>query len=418
MNQLLTRALTGDSLHSKFRLGRGSIKNLTIQTALIICPTGDYPVTLDHRLLGLTIGERILLALEMGGVKRVVFVGNGPRPVSSRANVEIVRADDAVLGDNEDAFALLAADVVFDPKMLKSLGEAPNNLPVRRLSSSEWLSAISSADEWLMRLGQGFAESGVDFAIRVIDRRSARAAERSLLRSMRKPIDGFISRNLNRWISLFFTRWLVRTGIRPNQLTVFIMAMGVLSAVAAAFAEHWWALVLAGILFQAQSIFDGCDGEIARLTYRFSYLGQWLDTIGDDMTNYLFFGGLVIGQARVLDLPWLYLPGAITFLTMVSMSAVMYQRIAKMGTGDLLAIEDTLTTGQYTGFLGSILKLLRMISKRDFFVFLVAIGTAAQLPFIAMVMMGIGAYPAFFLVTANELRLRRKEQGSQSTSSV
>ena len=41
---------------------------------------------------------------------------------------------------------------------------------------------------------------------------------------------------------------------------------------------------------------------MARLTYRFSHLGQWLDSVGDDLTNYLFCIALALGQA------WWYRP--------------------------------------------------------------------------------------------------------------
>ena len=36
-------------------------------------------------LLGLTLGERVLLALKSSGVERVVFLGQGPQPQCERA---------------------------------------------------------------------------------------------------------------------------------------------------------------------------------------------------------------------------------------------------------------------------------------------------------------------------------------------
>ena len=252
--------------------------------------------------------------------------------------------------------------------------------------------------------------SGHGYAIRVVDADAARHARRSLLVSLRKPIDGFISRNLNRHISIFFSSLLVWTGLRPNQLTVFIMGMGLASSFFAAFPENQSFLFIAALLFQGQSIFDGCDGEIARLTYRFSPLGQWLDTIGDDMTNYFFCLGLAVGQARVLECPWLYVAGGITFLSQLVLSGIMYQRIAKMGSGDLLVLPDTLTTGQYSGFLGLVLKFFRLITKRDFFVFIIAVITALGFPLAAFITMAIGGYIALAGVALNELRLRKMER--------
>ena len=45
-------------------------------------------------------------------------------------------------------------------------------------------------------------------------------AEKTLLRRLRKPTDGWVSRYLNRSISTRLSRWLVRTPITPNQMTL------------------------------------------------------------------------------------------------------------------------------------------------------------------------------------------------------
>jgi hypothetical protein len=57
-------------------------------TALVLCPDSEPGVGVEHKIAGLTVGERLLLALSHEGVGRVAFVGNGPRPVSSRADIE------------------------------------------------------------------------------------------------------------------------------------------------------------------------------------------------------------------------------------------------------------------------------------------------------------------------------------------
>src|SRR5262249_39817000 len=94
----------------------------------------------------------------------------------------------------------------------------------------------------------------------VCDASSKRAAEKALLASLRKPQDGWTSTHLNRPISLLLTRWLVTTALTPNQLSVAILGIGLLGAALAA--KSTYAAQLAGaMLFQAQSVLDGCDGE-------------------------------------------------------------------------------------------------------------------------------------------------------------
>ena len=87
----------------------------------------------------------------------------------------------------------------------------------------------------------------------VTDKASAGQATRALLASLRKPIDGVVSRHLNRYVSLAVTRQLVRLGIRPNVFTVVFLLIGLIAAGCVAFTEYWWALVAGGVLFQAQS---------------------------------------------------------------------------------------------------------------------------------------------------------------------
>jgi hypothetical protein len=53
----------------------------------------------------------------------------------------------------------------------------------------------------------------------------------------------------------------------------------------------------------------GCPkGGLARLKFQGSRLGQWLDTLVDDSTNWLFDGGVAIGTYRSTGDPvWLHL---------------------------------------------------------------------------------------------------------------
>ena len=50
-------------------------------------------------------------------------------------------------------------------------------------------------------------------------------------------------------------------------------------------------LILGGILFQAASVLDGVDGEMARATFRTSPSGATLDSAVDIATNLLFVAG-------------------------------------------------------------------------------------------------------------------------------
>ena len=72
-------------------------------------------------------------------------------------------------------------------------------------------------------------------------------------------------------------------------------------------------LIVGGLLFQAASVFDGVDGEIARATFRSSPAGAALDTGVDMATNLSFMLGVTInlglseGREAVLVGGWGFL---------------------------------------------------------------------------------------------------------------
>ena len=117
-------------------------------------------------------------------------------------------------------------------------------------------------------------------------------AQRALLQHARgKSRDGPVSRWLNRPLSISLSRLLVATPVTPNQISLFSF---VLSAVAAWLftCQGYLALVLGGVLAQAASVIDGCDGEVARLKYLRSDYGGWFDAVLDRYADALLLFGL------------------------------------------------------------------------------------------------------------------------------
>lgn len=107
------------------------------------------------------------------------------------------------------------------------------------------------------------------------------------LELMSKPQDGFISRFLNRPISSRITRVLLKFPIHPNAWTISIF---VLPLVASAFLVrgNYLSIVIGAAIFQAFSILDGCDGEIARAKDLESKFGERLDNVCDFLASLLY----------------------------------------------------------------------------------------------------------------------------------
>jgi len=122
--------------------------------------------------------------------------------------------------------------------------------------------------------------------------RTLREADRLLLLATAKPQDGLFSRTFNRPISRSITRFLIRFAwIEPLHATAgtALIAVAMLAALLGLPAHG---AVIGAVLFQAASIFDGVDGEIARATFRTSPAGARLDSLIDAATNLAFVAGL------------------------------------------------------------------------------------------------------------------------------
>ncbi len=114
---------------------------------------------------------------------------------------------------------------------------------------------------------------------------------------MSKPQDGFISRFLNRPISRRITRFLLKFPIHPNAWTISIFVLPLIACVFLV-RGNYISIVIGAAIFQAFSILDGCDGEIARARNLESKFGERLDYFCDFMASLLYVLALGLGLHR------------------------------------------------------------------------------------------------------------------------
>jgi phosphatidylglycerophosphate synthase len=153
-----------------------------------------------------------------------------------------------------------------------------------------------------------------EFIVAVSDEASRRRADRLLYQSLLKATDGFVSRYLNRPVSLWVTRRVIETNLSPNQMTLLAAMVG-LGGIGVVLAWGTAGLIPGALLVQLQSILDGCDGEISRLKYIRSRTGEWLDQVLDDVVNLGFF--CAVGWV-------LYLAGSTTALALTVTGAALH----------------------------------------------------------------------------------------------
>ena len=248
----------------------------------------------------------------------------------------------------DEPFVLLMADHVFDEVILTRLVREPlqdgelilaadYNVDGNRFVDADDVTRVLAENGRIIEIGKGLedynaydtgiflcsaaifpaleaAMSGGDFSLsggvrrlaaqgraRTIDVRGCfwidvdtpndlKKAQKLLYTGLAKPLDGFISRTINRPLSTrIFTPLLLRIShrITANQVSVLSFVVA-LSAGVCFFFQH---AVIGGIALQLASILDGSDGEIARLKKLQSNFGNFLDAVLDRYADsFVLFG--------------------------------------------------------------------------------------------------------------------------------
>ena len=435
---------------------------MRVEQAVVIVPKPEPGVASGKgarpkKLLGLTLVQRLVLASARAGIRSFLVVCPD---VAERDKLEAAmkadkRFQDPALKlrfaspaelDRPDvqngmtgSFWLMPADIVFDPEILSRASQADaddgsalhlvdrgSGLENREGEGTRLGLSLCPAGVF-SRLGRIFAEGSgtypesrvmdglfagvpartVDldgwFALRVASKAAYGKAERYLLSSVRKPTDGFFSRHLNRHISLFLTKHFLKSGVTPIQLSFASFAIGLASGWLIGRGGYLFS-VLGAFLFEFASIFDGCDGENARLTYRTSKIGGFLDIIGDALIFVLFFLSLPVGLYRNSQNPaWLYL-GFLAFLSMAVFyfQVVRFMKKAQLGSNIVAIATDIERSGDRPGFGGridAIASRIAFIYRRDFFstvVFLIILaGGAGILMWVLAILMPVEAVYIF-----------------------
>ena len=170
--------------------------------------------------------------------------------------------------------------------------------------------AVCAGDSSLAGAIQVLADAGAARALPIGDGewwfdvdtpRDHRNGSRHVFRVTGKPLAGAIAARLNRVLSQrVVTPALLALvpRITPNQVTLVAFAVAV--AAAAGFAVG--APIAAALLVVLASVLDGSDGEVARLTYRSSPYGAFLDAVLDRAADGILFTGVAIYLATNADL--------------------------------------------------------------------------------------------------------------------
>jgi CDP-L-myo-inositol myo-inositolphosphotransferase len=232
-----------------------------------------------------------------------------------------------------------------------------------------------------------------------------------VIRATGKAGDGLVSRWLNRPISQRITLLVLAIpGIRPVHVTIVNALIAVPMLLCLLLGGHN-GLLLGAILFQAASILDGVDGEMARATFRTSREGAALDSAVDMALNFLFVLGLTIHLAqRDHDLiGWI---GALAIIQMIAGNLLIARRVRAQGAP--LGFDFYKRRG---GRIGGIVDLVywavQVLTSRDCFAFLFMLFTIAGLERVALtIFTGVGTIWFLYVLLSSLLPVPRTYRGA------
>ena len=123
------------------------------------------------------------------------------------------------------------------------------------------------------------------------------AAEKGLIDAVIEstiPRDSLLSRLMSRRISRLMSPTAARIGMTANMVTLCDTIVGLAGAFLL-FKGGYWPMLAGSFLFLLNTIFDGVDGEVARLTLGESTFGYRLDVTCDNIVHAAVFIGTALG---------------------------------------------------------------------------------------------------------------------------
>lgn len=198
------------------------------------------------------------------------------------------------------------------------------------------------------------------------------AAECQLLQRLGRQDESPIVSRVNRALSRHITRQLMHTSITPNQITVASAFIGLCGAFLLAQPSQLWQ-VCGGLLFLCSTIIDGCDGEIARLTFQESAFGAKFDIVMDNVVHLFLFPSMAIGLYRQYEAPlYLILGGLAVGGVVLSMIVYMPHRMRPQRvTSTQTRLHDSLASRDFA----YIIPLLALVNGLSWFLWATVIGT-------------------------------------------
>jgi phosphatidylglycerophosphate synthase len=363
------------------------------------------------KVAGVSVLDRLVVALHRGGAGRIIVVGeNFPELKRSKALGIAFDIVPAVPEGLQGKVLLARANLLVQAVDVRRCLEAnasllKNGKPVgfgvvqNTPPESSSVEDVPRADgspaafdrgptEFAAEKGREIEATGVVAVVFYPEDRIA--AEKALWATMWSNSDGFVDTLFNRPVGRLLSKVLIFTPVSPNMVSIASILIGLIAALFLAEGSYQNAL-LGAILFQISAIVDCVDGDIARMLFKESPLGKWIDLVGDQVVHISVFAGITLGVLR---------NGGDKQTLWLGLSAVV---------GALLSFIVVLRgMKQPADPSGRLQKLIDGATSRDFSVIVLVLAYFQKLPWFLW-MAGIGSH--LFWIAALGLQLASKPRG-------
>ena len=363
----------------------GSALDTPSLLVVLPAPAGAGAPPPETMIAGLPLLRRIVLAAARAGFQRVLVHPHAcPEPrLLEGTGASMLRAD-SVLGA-PGRLVLLPVNVLPQARWLRLLREMPLDPGTPAVDPSGTATMEGAEGGVLLRsAGDGALDLIAELGRRprvasagdpagrfpLVGADGSKAAEAWLLQSLIKDTEGFMSRHVERRISLAITRRLVATSITPNAMTLVSLAVGLLGAPFFLSADPLLQ-VTGSLLFLTHSILDGCDGELARLKFLESPGGARLDFWGDNLVHVAVFASMAIGWSMATDATWPLLLGALAVTGTAAAAVLVSRQSAAAPTASTARLAEAVANRDFI----YLVVLLACFGRAHWFLIPVALGT-------------------------------------------
>ncbi len=181
-----------------------------------------------------------------------------------------------------------------------------------------------------------------------------------------------IDRYIIRKISGFISGFISRTSVTPNQVTIISLILGIISGVFFSLGEYTYTIA-AGLFYFLSTVFDQCDGEVARLKQMETEFGRKLDIIVDAIANAVIVIGITIAVYMKMDSVFIIIAGflAMTGISISLLLTTYFNHNNKKGT----EAKEMLDKLNNKDFFYIIMLLSVIFNQMIWFLLIMAVGT-------------------------------------------